>query len=370
MSMTLAEVAEFIGGDVVGDGSTELTAVAGIREAREGELTFVSNPRYERYVAGTSASAVVVSRDYSGDAPDGTALILVDDPYDAFARAMTLFAPAGDTVDEGIHPSAVIAESARLGEGVAVGAHVVVRSDATIGDGSRVHAGSFVGRSAVIGKDTTLYPNVTIRDRCVLGDRVIVHSGTVIGSDGFGFALSGCEHTKVPQIGNVVIEDDVEIGANVCIDRATLGSTRVCRGSKIDNLVQIAHNVEIGEGSIVVAQVGISGSTRVGRGVVLAGQAGIVGHIEIGDGAIVAAQAGVTKSVPPGERVSGYPARRHTVAKRLYAIMENLPRLIGTIRMLERRVADLEEEAGSTREDSGTPTGGGRGARGRPDEEA
>jgi UDP-3-O-[3-hydroxymyristoyl] glucosamine N-acyltransferase len=370
MSVTLAEVAKLIGGEVVGDDSTELAGVAGIKEARKGELTFVSNPRYERYVANTSASAVVVSRDYAASArPDGTSLIVVDDPYDAFARAMTLFAPEGDIVSDGVHPSAVVAESAILGEGISIGANVVVMDDATIGDGTTIHAGSFVGRSVAVGRETTIYPNVTIRNGCVLGDRIIVHPGTVIGSDGFGFALSGCSHTKVPQIGNVVIEDDVEIGANVCIDRATLGSTRVCRGSKIDNLVQVAHNVVIGDGSIIVAQVGISGSTRIGRGVVLAGQAGLGGHIEIGDGAIVAAQAGVTKSVPSGERVSGYPARRHSAAKRQYAFIEHLPKLVGRVKELESRISKLEDVV--ERGGAAGAAGGGRAGDGveRSDEE-
>ena len=364
MSITLAEVADFVGCEVVGDGSTELTGVAGIKEAREGELTFVSNPGYEKYVADTSASAVVVSRNYAAEEhSSGASLLVADDPYDAFARAMTLFTPEGDVVGEGVHPSAVVAESATLGESVGIGANVVVMSDVTIGDGTAVHAGSFVGASAVLGRDVTIYPNVTIRNRCVLGDRVVVHSGTVIGSDGFGFALSACSHTKVPQIGNVVIEDDVEIGSNVCVDRATLGSTRVCRGSKIDNLVQIAHNVVIGEGSIIVAQAGISGSTRIGKGVILAGQAGIAGHIDIGDGAVVAAQAGVTKSVPSGERVSGYPARKHSAAKRLYAFVEHLPKLVEKVKRLESRVGKLENVEG--RGSSAGAAGGGRTGDGR-----
>jgi UDP-3-O-[3-hydroxymyristoyl] glucosamine N-acyltransferase len=343
MSITLAEVANFVGCEVIGDGSTKLTGVAGIKEAREGELTFVSNPGYEKYVADTSASAVVVSRSYAAGSHNcGTSLLVADDPYDAFARVMTLFAPEGDVVSEGVHPSAVVAESATLGERVRIGANVVVMNDVTIGDGAAIHAGSFLGTSVILGHDVTIYPNVTIRNRCVLGDRVVVHSGTVIGSDGFGFALSARSHTKVPQIGNVVIEDDVEIGTNVCVDRATLGSTRICRGSKIDNLVQVAHNVVIGEGSVIVAQAGISGSTRIGKGVILAGQAGIVGHIEIGDGAMVAAQAGVTKSVPPGERVSGYPARKHSAAKRLYAFVEHLPKLVEKVKGLESRISKLE----------------------------
>ena len=371
MSITLAEVAKFVGCEVVGDSSTKLTGVAGIKEAREGELTFVSNPGYEKYVADTSASAVVVSRDYAaGEHSSGTPLLVADDPYDAFAKAMTLFAPKGDVVSEGIHPTAVVAESATLGEGISIGANVVVMDDATIGEGTAIHAGSFVGASAVLGRDATIYPNVTIRNRCVLGDRVIVHSGTVIGSDGFGFALSACSHTKVPQIGNVVIEDDVEIGSNVCVDRATLGSTRICRGSKIDNLVQVAHNVVIGEGSVIVAQAGISGSTRIGRGVILAGQAGIAGHIEIGDGAMVAAQAGVTKSVPSGERVSGYPARKHTAAKRLYAFIEHLAKLVEKVRGLESRTSKLEDVV--ERGGAAGAAGGGRTSDGRerPDEGA
>jgi UDP-3-O-[3-hydroxymyristoyl] glucosamine N-acyltransferase len=366
MSVTLADVAKLVGGEVVGDGSTEITGVAGIKEARSGDLTFVSNPAYAKYAAETEASAVLVGPDGRPETvPEGTSLLVADKPYEAFARVMVLFAPEGEDVTRGVHPTAVVPDSARIGEGAAIGPHVVVGEDAVIGEGAVIHAGTFVGRSASVGRDSTLYPNVTVRHGCELGDRVIVHSGTVIGSDGFGFALSECSHTKVPQIGNVVIEDDVEIGANVCIDRATLGTTRVCRGSKIDNLVQIAHNVVVGEGSVVVAQVGISGSTRIGRGVVLAGQAGLVGHIEIGDGAMVAAQAGVTKSIPAGERVSGYPARKHSVARRLYAMIEHLPKLVAGVRKLEKRVDRLEGGSDGRRMRNGDGADG----RGRPDEE-
>jgi len=360
MSVTLAEVAKFVEGEVVGDGSTELSGVAGIKEAHEGELTFVSNPKYDRYVEETAASAVVVSRSsVPENRPDGTALLLVDDAYEAFARAMTLFAPEGEIACEGVHPSAVVAESATLAEGVSIGPNVVVMDHATVGVGTTVHAGSFVGRSAELGRETIIYPNVTVRHGCVIGDRVIIHSGTVLGSDGFGFALSESSHTKVPQIGNVVVEDDVEIGANVCIDRATLGSTRVCRGAKIDNLVQIAHNVVIGERSIVVAQVGISGSTTIGKGVILAGQAGLVGHIEIGDGAVVAAQSGVTRSVPAGQRVSGYPARKHSAAMRLHALVEHLPKLVSGFKGLESRVTRLEDATGAAAPDGAADGGDG-----------
>jgi UDP-3-O-[3-hydroxymyristoyl] glucosamine N-acyltransferase len=346
MPTTLAEVARLVGGEVVGDGSTPITGVAGLREAVRGELTFLSNPKYEKYVRETSASAIIVGREFAGrEAPNGVALLVADDPYEAMAIAMSAFAPEGDSLGPGVHETAVVSDGARIGDRASVGAHVVVGDGAIIGDGTAIHAGSYVGRDCTIGRDVVLYPRVTVRHGSVLGDRVVVHSGTVIGSDGFGFADAGHANTKVPQIGNVVIEDDVEIGSNVCIDRATLGSTRICRGSKIDNLVQVGHNVVVGEGSILVAQVGIAGSTKIGTGVVLGGQAGLVGHIEIGDGAMVGAQAGVTKSIPAGERVSGYPARRHATAKRLYALVENLPGLAKRLRELEARLRGLEEKA-------------------------
>lgn len=350
MNRTLAEIAEAIGCEVAGDGSIVISGVAGLKEAGAGDLTFLSNPKYEKLVAETAASAVVVSREFASRSEGGPAFLVCDSPYGAFAAAMAIFAPEAEKVPEGTDPSAIVAESARLGTGVSIGACVVVRDSAEIGDGAVIFPGVYVGREAVVGKGTVLHANVTVREGSVIGDRVVVHSGTVIGSDGFGFAREGDGCQKVPQIGNVVIEDDVEIGANVCIDRGTLGPTRVCRGSKIDNLVQIAHNVVVGENSLVVAQVGISGSTVVGRGVVLGGQSGLVGHIEIGDGAMVGAQAGVTKSIPAGERVSGYPARRHATAKKLYALVEHLPRLVERLRDVERRLGRVEEntQAGRT----------------------
>jgi UDP-3-O-[3-hydroxymyristoyl] glucosamine N-acyltransferase len=345
MPSTLDEIARLVGGVVVGEGSIELTGVAGITEAVGGELTFLSNPRYEKFVAGTSASAILVSEEQRDlKTPEGVALLVVEDPYEAVARVMSLFAPEGDLLDEGVHETAVVSDSAGLGPDVAVGAHAVIMDGVEVGEGTRIHAGSYIGRDCRVGRDCVLYQGVKIRYGCEIGDRVIVHPGTVIGSDGFGFADTGRRNTKVPQIGNVVIEDDVEIGANVCIDRATLGSTRISRGSKIDNLVQIGHNVVVGEGAVVVAQVGIAGSTTVGRGAVLGGQAGLVGHIEIGDGAMIGAQAGVTRSIPPGERVSGYPARKHSTAKRLHAMVEHLPTLVARVKELAERVEKMEEE--------------------------
>jgi UDP-3-O-[3-hydroxymyristoyl] glucosamine N-acyltransferase len=345
MEKTLAELALMIGGEVSGDASVVIDGVAGIREARSGQLTFLANPKYERFLETTRASAVVVSPDdrEAGERA-GRPLLIARNPYGAFARAMELFAGPGAVVERGVHPSAVVSPTAVLGRDVAVGACAVVMERAVINDRAVVHPCVYVGPGVEIGSDTILYPNVTVKSASVLGDRVIVHSGTVIGSDGFGFATENGEHRKVPQIGNVVVEDDVEIGANVCIDRATTGTTLVSRGTKIDNLVQIGHNVVIGPGSIVVAQVGISGSTELGGGVVVGGQAGLAGHLVVGDRAMIGAQAGVTRDVPAGERVSGYPARRHSQAKRVLACVARLPELVRKVGELERRLKELEEK--------------------------
>ena len=339
MKVTLEAVAKAIDGRVVGDGSVEITGVAGIREAREGELTFLANPRYESYLELTQASAIIVSENHRNI---GKPLIQNPNPYLAFLKAMRLFTGEAERPCAGVHPTAVVAEDAFIALDASVGPHVVIGRGASIGARAIVHAGCFIGARARVGDEVLLYPNVTVREECVLGDRVIVHSGTVVGSDGFGFVRDGDVYRKLPQVGNVLVEDDVEIGANVTIDRATTGTTRIGAGSKIDNLVQIAHNVQVGKNCIIVAQVGISGSTVLGDHVVLAGQVGIVGHIEIGAGAVVGAQSGVSKSVKPGERMFGYPALPLGQAKRIEASIRNLPELIQTVRRLKRRVAELE----------------------------
>jgi len=339
MKVTLEAVAKAIDGTVVGDGSVEITGVAGIREAREGDLTFLANPRYESYLDQTQASAIIVSENHRNI---GKPLIQNPNPYLAFLKAIRLFAGEAERPCAGVHPTAVVSEEAYVAQDASIGPYVVIERGASIGARAIVHAGCYVGARARLGDEILLYPNVTVREECVLGDRVIVHSGTVVGSDGFGFVRDGDVYRKLPQVGNVVVEDDVEIGANVTIDRATTGTTRIGAGSKIDNLVQIAHNVQVGENCIIVAQVGISGSTVLGDHVVLAGQVGIVGHIEIGDGASVGAQSGVSKSVKAGERMFGYPAMPLRQAKRIEASIRNLPELIQTVRRLKRRVDELE----------------------------
>lgn len=339
MRFTLDEVAKAIDGTVVGDGSVEITGVAGIREAQAGEITFLANPRYEAYLERTNASAIIVAENHRNI---GKPLIQNANPYLAFLKAVRFFQGDDERPKPGIHPSVIVGEGSKIDPTASVGPLVVVESGASIGPRAVVLAGCYVGARARIGADSLLYPNVTLRESCEVGERVIVHSGTVIGSDGFGFVRDGEFYRKLPQVGNVVVDDDVEIGACVTIDRATTGTTRIGSGSKIDNLVQIAHNVQIGKNCIIVAQVGISGSTVLGDHVVVAGQVGIVGHIEIGSGAIICARSGVSKSVKPGEKLFGSPALPVGQGKRVEASLRHLPELIQTVRRLKRRVEELE----------------------------
>jgi UDP-3-O-[3-hydroxymyristoyl] glucosamine N-acyltransferase len=340
MEVTLKELAGIVGGAVSGDGSVLINGVAGIKEAGSGDVTFLASPRYEKFLTSTRASAVIAP---PGTANHGKPLVLSDNPYLSFVKAVEFFVPHKNSCPKGIHPSAVVAATAEISTDAGIGPCVVIEEGVKVGGGTFILGGTFVGRDTEIGEDCLIYPNVTIREEIRIGRRVIIHSGAILGSDGFGFAKDGEIYRKIPQIGNVVVEDDVEIGANTTIDRATTGTTFVGRGTKIDNLVQIAHNVVIGENCILVAQVGIGGTTEIGRGVTLAGQAGLVGHIKIGDGAVVAAQAGVTKSVPADTMVSGYPAREHAQAKKIYAGFPKLPDLIKRVADLSERLAALEE---------------------------
>jgi UDP-3-O-[3-hydroxymyristoyl] glucosamine N-acyltransferase len=341
MRKTLKEIAEFINGEVVGNDSIVITGIAGIKEAVEGDITFVANPKYLPLIEKTHASEIITSQDiHSTSRP----IIRTENPSLAFAKIVSLIAPNEVIHPKGIHPTAILGKEVSLGQGVAIGPYVVIEDNVSIGDKSVIYAGCFIGHHTKIGNSALIYPNVSIREGVSIGDRVIIHSGTVIGSDGFGFATIKGQHHKIPQIGTVEIGDDVEIGANVTVDRARFDKTVIGKGTKIDNLVQIAHNVVIGENSIIVAQAGISGSTIIGKGATLAGQAGLVGHIVIGDGAVVAAQAGVTKSVPANTMVSGYPARPHDVAKRVNACVQNLPRLYKTVEELKKKIKELQDK--------------------------
>ena len=339
MQKTLKEIATIIDGEIVGDENIIVTGICGIKEAKEGDLTFIANSRYLPLMTHTRASAIITSRDVKA-APK--AIIRTENPSLAFARMVSLLAPNEGKRPKGIHPTAIIGDRVRIGKNVAIEPYVVLEDNVEIKDNTILYAGAYVGHHAKIGKDCVIYPYVIIRERVVIGDRVVIHGGTVIGSDGFGFSTVQGVHHRIPQIGTVIIEDDVEIGANVTIDRARFDKTLIKKGTKIDNLVQIAHNVVIGENSIIVAQTGISGSTNIGKNVTLAGQSGIIGHISIGDNVVVAAQAGVTKSIPSNTCVSGYPAKPHTLAKRINAFIQNLPGLFKKVKQLEEEIEKIK----------------------------
>ncbi|MDP2921322.1 MAG: UDP-3-O-(3-hydroxymyristoyl)glucosamine N-acyltransferase [Candidatus Omnitrophota bacterium] len=342
MKKTLKEIAGIIDGEIVGDENIVVTGICGIKEAKEGDLTFVANSRYLPLMVQTRASAIITSRDVK-TAPK--AIIRTENPSLAFAKMVSLLAPNEIRRPKGIHPTAILGDKVKIGKNVAIEPYVVLEDNVEIKDNTILYAGAYVGHHARIGKDCVIYPYVIIRERVVIGDRVVIHGGTVIGSDGFGFSTVQGVHHRIPQIGTVIIEDDVEIGANVTIDRARFDKTLIKKGTKIDNLVQIAHNVVIGENSIVVAQSGISGSTNIGKNVTLAGQSGVIGHITIGDNVVVAAQAGVTKSIPSNTCVSGYPAKPHTLAKRINAFIQNLPELFKKVKQLEEDIEKLKSPA-------------------------
>ncbi|MFH0791089.1 MAG: UDP-3-O-(3-hydroxymyristoyl)glucosamine N-acyltransferase [Candidatus Omnitrophota bacterium] len=346
MKKTLREIAKLIDGEIVGGDDIIVTGVCGIKEAREGDITFISNPKYLSFIEKTRASAIITSRDIETASKP---IIRTLDPSLAFAKLVSFMAPEESNHQKGIHHTVILGKNVKLGKDAAIGPYTVIEDNVVIGDDTVLYAGCYVGHHTKIGNQVLIYPNVSIREHISIGDRVIIHSGTVIGSDGFGFATIRGLHHKIPQLGTVIIEDDVEIGSNVSIDRARFDKTLIMRGTKIDNLVQIAHNVIIGENSIIVAQAGISGSTTIGKGVTLAGQAGLVGHISVGDGAIVAGQAGVTKSVPANTTVSGYPAKPHNIARKVNACVQNLPRLYNTIVELKKRIEELEERINDKR---------------------
>ncbi|MFC1703221.1 UDP-3-O-(3-hydroxymyristoyl)glucosamine N-acyltransferase [Candidatus Omnitrophota bacterium] len=342
MQKPLRDIAKLIEGEVVGDGNTVITGVCGIKEAQEGDITFVANSKYMPLLNQTKASAIITSRDVTS-APKP--IVRTDNPSLAFAKMISFMTPREIKHPQGIHSTAVIADTVTLGKNVSVGAHTIVEDNCSIGDNTIIYGGCYVGHNTIIGKECLLYPNISIREYVSIGDRVEIQSGTVIGSEGFGYASVNGVHKKIPQIGTVIIEDNVEIGANVTIDRARFDKTIIGAGTKIDNLVQIAHNVITGKNCIIVAQAGVSGSTELGSSVTLAGQAGLVGHIKIGDNAIVAAQGGVIKSVPANTMVSGYPAKPHHIAKRVNACVQRLPDLYKVIDELKKKVEALEKKS-------------------------
>jgi len=336
--MTLDELAEQLGASLIGDGSTVVTGVAGIEDAREGHLTFVANPRYRNKLFSTHATAAIVPEDVK-EAP--LVLLVTPDPYLAFTKALEIFHPP-DRLEEGISPEARIDPSARVGQGVTIFPFVFIGEEAEIGDRTVLYPFVYVGNRARVGEDCCIRANVSIREGCRLGDRVILHNGVVVGSDGFGYAQEGNRHRKIPQVGIVRIEDDVEVGANACIDRGTMGETRIGRGTKIDNLVQVAHNVQVGEDVILVSQVGISGSTSVGDRAMLGGQVGVTGHIQVGEDVKIGAKSGVHSSIQKGRVVSGIPAMPYENFLKTMAALKHLPKMRENLRKLAKKVEALE----------------------------
>jgi UDP-3-O-[3-hydroxymyristoyl] glucosamine N-acyltransferase len=337
--MLLRDVAERLGCELRGDGNVLILRVAAIDEAGTGDLTFVANPKYASRLAETKATAVILT----SDVPTSLPCLLSTNPYLTYARAVALLHPE-ERPEPGIHPSAEVHPSAVVGQDVHVGALVVVGPRARIGHRSVLHPLVAMAEEATLGEDCVLHSGVQVRERCRLGNRVIVQNGAVIGADGFGFAKDedGRYH-KIPQRGIVVIEDDVEIGALTAIDRAALAETRIGRGVKLDNLVQIGHSVTIGEDTVLAGQVGIAGSTRVGRRVTLAGQVGVAGHLEVGDGVIATAQTGIPASVEAGRVVSGYPAIDNRAWLKSSAVFARLPDLQKRVRELEREIEELKK---------------------------
>jgi len=344
MPTTVEEIARKLEGRLEGNGDALISGMAGLEDARAGDITFLSNPRYASFVAGTKATAVIVNDAWNGTAP--CAVIRVKNADAAFAVVASILCPPSVVPSSGIHGTAVIAPDVALGKDVSIGPYCVIEKGVRIGDRTVLFAGCYLGVGTTVGVGCRFYPHVTTREYTKIGNRVIIHNGAVIGSDGFGYSKDGNVWEKIPQVGIVEIGDDVEIGANVTIDRARFGKTLICQGVKIDNLVQIAHNVKVGENTAMAAQVGISGSTVIGANVQLGGQSGFSGHLTVGDNSVVGGQAGVIKDVPPATFVSGYPAMEHVKAMKLQAHVARLPELKQKIAGMEKRIADLESKMG------------------------
>jgi UDP-3-O-[3-hydroxymyristoyl] glucosamine N-acyltransferase len=345
MEFTAQVIADFLQGNIEGDPGAKVTTVAKIEEANEGTLAFLANPKYTKYLYQTEASIVLINKDFEVTQEVKPTLIRVDDAYQAFASLLQMYEQSKPQ-KKGIDEKVSMAASAEIDENVYLGAFTSIGENVKIGKDVKIFPNCTIGDNAVIGEGTTIQAGVSIYHECKIGARCIIHSGTVVGSDGFGFApQNSTDYQKIPQVGNVIIEDDVEIGANVTIDRATMGSTIIRKGVKIDNLVQIAHNVEIGENTVIVAQVGIAGSTKIGKNCMFAGQVGIVGHITIGDNVKIAAQSGVSNSVKDNEILLGSPGINVRDARKSIAIYRQLPKIRNQLIELEKEIEKLKNNS-------------------------
>lgn len=340
MKITPETIASISGGKIEGNPTVEITGFAKIEEAKDGDISFIANPKYAHYAAQTAASALLVSEEF--EAPEGmkATLIRVKDPYSTLALLMN--ALVSKKHKSGVEEPSHISETASLGENVYIGAFAYIGEGVKIGNNVQIYPHSYIGDGVEIGDDTTINPSVTIYEGCRIGSRCILHSGCVIGADGFGFAPNGDSYVKIPQIGCVVIEDDVEIGANTTVDRATMGETRICRGTKLDNLIQVAHNVRIGCNNVVAAQTGFAGSTMIGDFNRIGGQVGFAGHIKFGSRCEVGAQSGIHKSYGDGKRMIGYPATDIVTFAKTAVLQKKIPELFKTVEELKKEITKLK----------------------------
>jgi UDP-3-O-[3-hydroxymyristoyl] glucosamine N-acyltransferase len=348
MTFPAAQIALLINGKVEGDPTVSVASFGKIEEAKEGELSFLANPKYEEFIYSTKASVIIINDDLVLKQPIAATLIRVPNAYSAFATLLTKYQEIAQQQLAGIQEPSYISKTATYGQNVFIGAFAYLGEKVNVGNNTKIFPNAYLGNNVSVGDNCVIHPGVKIYHDCKIGNNVIIHGGTIIGSDGFGFApQADGSFIKVPQIGNVVIEDNVEIGSNTTIDRATIGSTLIKAGAKLDNLIQVAHNVEIGNSTVIAAQAGISGSTKIGNGVMIGGQAGIVGHIQLGDGAKVNAQSGVSKSIEPGKAVTGSPAYDYTSALRSQAAARKLPELEKRVKELEALIKTLLTEKNS-----------------------
>jgi UDP-3-O-[3-hydroxymyristoyl] glucosamine N-acyltransferase len=344
MEFTAASIAEFLKGEIVGDPGVKVNTIAKIEEGREGALSFLANPKYEHYLYTTDSSVVLVNSDFVPSGPVKATLIKVKNSYEAFASLLTLVEQSKPK-KKGIHPSAIIESSAVIGTDVYIGAYSYIGENCRIGDGTRIYPQVFIGDNTTVGKECLIYAGAKIYHECIIGNRCTMHAGSVIGSDGFGFApQSETEFMKIPQIGNVILEDGVEVGANSAIDRATMGSTIIRKGVKIDNLIQIGHNVEIGENTVMAGQTGVAGSTKIGKNCMFAGQVGIAGHLKVADGTKAGAQAGIAGDIKEeNSTIIGSPAIDYRLWLRASVLFRKLPEMKMKIDSLEKQVESLKK---------------------------
>ncbi len=331
----LKKIASHINGSLVGDGNVKISGIASIKDAKEGEITFLTHPGYKKYLKDCRASAIIVGKDFPIETTQSLNVIATDNPSSAYISVFQLFTKPKNR-KPGIHKLSSLSKQAKIEKNVSIAPYVFVDKKSVIKSGSTIFPFVCIGENVTIGEGCTIYPHVTLYDNVTIGKNVIIHSGTVIGSDGFGYMWDGEKHAKIPQIGKVTIEDDVEIGANVTIDRAALGETTIKRGTKIDNLVQIAHNVSIGEHSVIVSQVGISGSVTIGKNVVLAGQTGVADHVTVGDNVMAGGRSGITGDVPPNSIISGTPHMPHKEWLRQSIYLKKLPLLFEKMKKIEK----------------------------------